>query len=114
MGLSKFYIFSLLSLFFYSVEIIAQDLQLDSLKSIINENKKDTINVNALLDISNILSKSDTLESKNYALKAIDLAEELDYKKGQAYGYKNLGLLLYAKGELIKLRVMTPLHWPIF
>ncbi|WP_339627677.1 adenylate/guanylate cyclase domain-containing protein [uncultured Maribacter sp.] len=102
MGLSKFYIFSLLSLFFYSVEIIAQDLQLDSLKSIINENKKDTINVNALLDISNILSKSDTLESKNYALKAIDLAEELDYKKGQAYGYKNLGLLLYAKGELNK------------
>tara|TARA_R110002051_G_scaffold3584_3_gene19451 strand:+ start:1472 stop:3388 length:1917 start_codon:yes stop_codon:yes gene_type:complete len=84
------------------VEIIAQDLQIDSLKSIIKENKKDTTNVNALLDISNILSKSDTLESKNYALKAIDLAEELDYKKGQAYGYKNLGLLLYAKGELNK------------
>ncbi|MEH6620953.1 adenylate/guanylate cyclase domain-containing protein [Maribacter arcticus] len=102
MGLRKFYIFSLLSLFFYTVEIIAQDLQIDSLKSIIKENKKDTTNVNVLLDISNILSKSDTLESKNYALKAIDLAEELDYKKGQAYGYKNLGLLLYAKGELNK------------
>ena len=102
MGLRKFYVFSLLSLFFYTVEIIAQDLQIDSLKSIIKENKKDTTNVNALLDISNILSKSDTLESKNYALKAIDLAEELDYKKGQAYGYKNLGLLLYAKGELNK------------
>ena len=102
MGLRKFYVFSLLSLFFYTVEIIAQDQQIDSLKSIIKENKKDTTNVNALLDISNILSKSDTLESKNYALKAIDLAEELDYKKGQAYGYKNLGLLLYAKGELNK------------
>lgn len=100
MRLRIIYFFSLLSFFLISVQIYAQDQQLDSLISIIKENKKDTSNVNALLDISILLSKTDTTESKQYATKAIELAQELNFKKGQAYGYKNLGLLLYAKGEL--------------
>lgn len=102
MGIRIFYIFSFLSFFFATVQTTAQEQKLDSLTLLIKANKKDTTTVNALLDISTILSKSDTLKSKNYSLKAIDIAEEIDYKKGQAYGYKNLGLLLYAKGELNK------------
>ena len=80
----------------------SQTEKLDSLKTIIVQNNKDSTVVNALLEISTILSRTEPAESREYALKAIDLAEEINFKKGEAFGYKNLGLLLYFKGELNK------------
>lgn len=88
--------------FFFVFDAHAQEDQLDSLKSVVAQNKKDSITVNALLDISTLLSKTEPKTARDYAEKAITLAKEIDFKKGQAYGYKNLGLLLYFKGELNK------------
>lgn len=80
----------------------AQTDKIDSLKSVVAQNKKDSTVVNALLEISTLLSRTEPEKSEDYAKQAITLAEQINFKKGQAFGYKNLGLLLYFKGELNK------------
>ena len=80
----------------------AQTDKIDSLKSVVAQNKKDSTVVNALLEISTLLSRSEPEKSEDYAKQAITMAEQINFKKGQAFGYKNLGLLLYFKGELNK------------
>lgn len=80
----------------------AQADKIDSLKTVVALNKKDSTEVNTLLEISTLLARSEPTESEDYANKAIALAEQINFKKGQAFGYKNLGLLLYYKGELNK------------
>ncbi|MGB5553299.1 MAG: hypothetical protein WBM83_01485 [Flavobacteriaceae bacterium] len=46
------------------------------------------------------MNKSEADAVQDYALRAIELADEIDFKRGLAYGYKNLGHPLYLKGEL--------------
>ena len=77
-----------------------QNQKIDSLKGLLNTELKDSTTVNRLLSISVLLNKDEPDEAQEYANKAIALAEELNFKKGLAYGYKNLGLPLYFKGEL--------------
>jgi class 3 adenylate cyclase len=84
------------------IQLNAQDKQVDSLRNLIKQHKQDSVEVNAHLQLSVLLSKTDIEDSKQNALKAIELSEKINFKKGEAYGYKNLGLLLYAKGELTK------------
>ncbi|WP_281540565.1 adenylate/guanylate cyclase domain-containing protein [Maribacter aestuarii] len=95
-------IFVFLQSFFVTLQLDAQEPKLDSLKTVVKQKKRDSTIVNALLEISTLLARSEPEESKEYAQKAIDMAKAIKFTKGQAYGYKNLGLLLYFKGELNK------------
>jgi class 3 adenylate cyclase len=95
-------IFVFLQSFFVTLQLEAQEPKLDSLKTVVKQKKRDSTIVNALLEISTLLARSEPEESKEYAEKAIDMAKAINFTKGQAYGYKNLGLLLYFKGELNK------------
>ncbi len=85
---------------FYCGSIFGQNREVDSIKALIDFNKKDSTVVNHLLSISLLLNKSEPDAARDYAQQAIELADEIDFKKGLAYGYKNLGLPLYFKGEL--------------
>lgn len=94
--------FTFFIFFFLLTKLNAQDKEVDSLRNLITEHKQDSVVVNAHLQLSVLLSKTDIEDSKQNALKAIELSKKINFKKGEAYGYKNLGLLLYAKGELTK------------
>ena len=96
------YPFTFLIFFFLLTKLDAQDKEVDSLRNLITEHKQDSVVVNAHLQLSVLVSKTDIEDSKQNALKAIELSKKINFKKGEAYGYKNLGLLLYAKGELTK------------
>lgn len=85
---------------FYCLSAIGQNKEVDSLRALIDVNKKDSTVVNRLLEISLLLNKSEPEVAQDYAQQAIDLANEINFKRGEAYGYKNLGLPLYFKGEL--------------
>lgn len=91
-----------LQFFLVTLQMDAQEPKLDSLKTVVQQQKKDSTIVNALLELSTLLSRTEPEASKEYAEKAIELAKDINFVKGQAYGYKNLGLLLYFKGELNK------------
>ena len=85
---------------FYCQPFFGQNQKVDSLEALINSGIRDTTMVNRLLEISVILNKDEPDLAQKYANEAIGIAKELNYKKGLAYGYKNLGLPLYFKGEL--------------
>ena len=85
---------------FHSISILGQNKEVDSIRALIDESKKDSTMVNHLLGISLLLNKSEPDAAQDYAQQAIDLADEINFKRGLAYGYKNLGLPLYFKGEL--------------
>jgi adenylate cyclase len=61
--------------------------------------EKDTATVNSLLDENKKLIGSDSAKAMNLALKAKELASELNYPKGEAYALKNIGLMYYLKGR---------------
>jgi len=85
---------------FFCQPFFGQNQKVDSLKALINSDIKDSTTVNRLLEISALLNKNEPDLSQEYANDAIELAKEINFKKGLAYGYKNLGLPLYHKGEL--------------
>lgn len=73
---------------------------IDSLLSVINEEKKDTITVNQLNDLAyeyHFIGKKN--QSLKYINKALSLARELDWNKGRGKAFSLLGSLHYSKSE---------------
>ncbi|TYA52148.1 adenylate/guanylate cyclase domain-containing protein [Formosa maritima] len=85
------------------------DQSIENLKQLIAEQADDSTKVNTLLDISFQLYRTQPDSSIVYSSKAIDLATEINFKKGLAYANKNLGLAYYSKGEFVD--VLN--HWEI-
>jgi len=76
--------------------ILGQNASIDSLKAIVKTGKQDTTKVVALNALSSELLQTEELdEAKAYADQAIDLADDLGFKKGKAYALKNKGLAEY-------------------
>jgi len=76
--------------------ILGQNASIDSLKAIVQTGKQDTTKVVALNALSSELLQTEELdEAKAYADQAIDLADDLGFKKGKAYALKNKGLAEY-------------------
>jgi len=73
----------------------------EDLKRLVAEQANDSTKVNTLLNISSQLFRSQPDSSLVYSGKAIDLATEINFKKGLAYAHKNMGLGYYVKGEFI-------------
>jgi signal transduction histidine kinase len=69
-----------LCLFFYSG--ISAQLSKDSLIKIINLDRKDVAEINALIHLANLLTPSDS--ATTFINKALSLSENLGYKKGKA------------------------------
>ena len=80
----------------------AQREKIDSLESILSSQGQDTTKVNTLLALGTQIFRFEPEEAIRYSLEAIQLAEKIDYQKGQAYALKNMGLAYYVKSDYEK------------
>ncbi|MFH4969505.1 adenylate/guanylate cyclase domain-containing protein [Gaetbulibacter sp. M240] len=99
--LRQYFIFILI---FVNAQLgFTQSQSIDSLKAIASKGVKDTVTVNALNALSNsVLITEGIPNSLIYAQKAFDLAKGLNYKKGEAYALKNIGLGNYYQSNYLK------------
>ena len=79
-----------------------QDPTADSLKSLIDNSKVDTTQVNALNELSYYILNLDPQEAIKYGLRAREMSKLLNYGKGKAYALKNMGLGYYYQGDYLK------------
>ncbi len=86
---------------FLSIHCFGQELQTDSIKSVIKTLKDDSVKVIALNDLSSLLWKSHPDQAIEYANEARDLGYKINYKTGVAYALKNIGMGYYTKGKYI-------------
>jgi class 3 adenylate cyclase len=61
--------------------------------------KRDTTTVNKLLDESKGLVRTDSAKAITLALQARNMAEDLEYPKGEAYALKIMGLVYYTRAQ---------------
>ena len=101
-------IFNFIILVFFTINVFGQNDQgIDKLKDLASKQANDSTKVNMLLDIASKLFRSQPDSSLVYSSKAIDLATEINFKKGIAYGHKNMGLGYYIKGDYSDVLI----HW---
>jgi adenylate cyclase len=86
-------------LIFFSISLHAQTSELDSLKKVITSQEEDSLKVNNLIALSSKYLSTNLNDAINYGSEALKLAERIDFKKGQAYGYKAIGLGNYVKAN---------------
>ena len=61
--------------------------------------KRDTTTVNNLLDESKRLVRTDSSKAISLAMQAREMAEDLEYPRGEAYALKNIGLVYYTRAQ---------------
>jgi len=95
-------------LFFFALNSFGQnDQNVEELKLLIAKQANDSTKVNSLLDIAFQLFRSQPDSSLIYSSRAINLATEINFRKGLAYAHKNMGLGHYVKGEYSDVLI----HW---
>ena len=77
----------------------AQRTTIDSLQNLLSTAKEDTNKVNILYQLSEACAEEDILK---YAMPALQLAEQLNFKKGMAQASNNVGYAYNNLGELNK------------
>ena len=83
------------------LSVMSQNAKIDSLKSIVETKAKDTAMVSTLNELSSaFIGVGEASESLKYSAKAIELATELGYIKGKAYGLKWLGIGYFYQGNI--------------
>ncbi|MCK4879930.1 MAG: tetratricopeptide repeat protein, partial [Bacteroidales bacterium] len=96
----KYLRFYLLLLFLFSGIITnAQDSRVDSLKMLLRSMDGDTTKVNTLNAIADAIYRNDPDEAIRYSTDAKTLAEQINFRKGLALAYKNMGLGHYMQGD---------------
>jgi len=98
---NKYLLFSLL-IFLLSAQCFAQNSQIDSIKKVLSVAKEDSLKVNSLLALSREFFSISPQEAISYATDARDLAQKIDYKKGLAYSYKNIGIVYYMQANYVE------------
>jgi tetratricopeptide (TPR) repeat protein len=86
--------------FIIIISLNVQAQKLDSLETLAT--KKDTTAVRALNQLYRHYLDSNPKKALNYTLNALDLAIKLDYKKGEASCYNNIGVFYKNQGVLDK------------
>ena len=81
------------------ITINAQDSRVDSLKSLLRNQAQDTSRVNMLNEIADAIHRANPDEAIRYSTEARKLAELLNFPRGEAMAYKNMGLGYYMQGE---------------
>ncbi|MEN8228577.1 MAG: tetratricopeptide repeat protein [Bacteroidota bacterium] len=77
----------------------AQNAQIDSLKAVLGNLKEDTSRVNMLNDMAAIVFRTSPEEAITYSSDAKNIAGQIDFQKGLAAAYKNIGLGYYMQGN---------------
>ncbi len=92
---------SFFSLLLLSTGIIlhAQNTRVDSLKNLLQELGLDTVRVDMLNEIAGTLYRIDPAGAVQYGKEAGILADMVNYPRGKALAYKNIGLGYYMQGE---------------
>ncbi|MEO1257410.1 MAG: tetratricopeptide repeat protein, partial [Bacteroidota bacterium] len=92
---------SIISIVVFSLSFVFQigASNLDSLIEVANGLPDDSSRVNALLEISAGLWQTEPEEAIKYADEAITLCKKINFPKGLALAYKNIGLAHYIKGD---------------
>ena len=101
----------ILCFLFQSYYILSQDIkniQVDSLKELINNGVEDTSTVNRLNALSAEFANDDPTEAIIYGEKAKALAKKLNYQRGLGYALKNIGMGHYHLGDYLKVFE----YWP--
>lgn len=89
----RFCIFFILSLIILqSLGLRAQSPKIDSLKILVSSAQEDSLKVNYLIALSTAYQEVDLDETIRLGTQAEELARKLNYKKGQAYAYKSIGI----------------------
>lgn len=91
--------FCLFFLFSNSLSHSQNSIAIDSLEKVLQFAKNDTVKINALNDISFILVASDPQKAKDYANKALLIAQKIEWETGIANSYHNIGYVNYAQGN---------------
>ena len=74
------------------------------LKAMIEEEKagkNDTLHVNLLITICDSLYRTKPSETISFGSKALDLSTDLNFRKGEAYALKFIGMGYFVKGEYV-------------
>lgn len=87
---------------FYCNSGLAQNTEVDSLKNVLSRSVEDTNKVKILLELSRLVGSNIASEGLSYSILAKDLSIKLDYKKGLALAYKNIGKSYYIQGKYLE------------
>ncbi len=86
----------------FTSTIGAQNRETDSLLSLLQVAKEDSNKVNLLNDLSK-LTRSDSVDlAMVYSTQAQALAVKINYQRGLANSYKNIGICCYVKGKNVE------------
>ena len=88
-----------IALLLLSIYCFSQDAETDSLLQVVAKGRDDSLKVNALISLTISTYQSSPDKALAYAGKAKDLATKLDFKRGEAYAYKWLGIINNYKGN---------------
>ncbi len=87
----------ILGMLIFSIAGIGQQQKIDSLQRVIASAKEDSVKVLALIELSKQFKGKDT--SRIYLEQARELAEKINFPKGIALAYKNIGITYYDKNK---------------
>lgn len=90
------FVIFLLGIFGFS-HIYSQDFS-DSLKLLL-KTTEDTNKINILNKLGNYYSERDEKQSNKYSMQAILLSEKLNFQKGKALAYNNIGIVCDIRGD---------------
>jgi len=82
-----------------SVNVNAQDAETDSLLRVVASHKDDSLKVNALISLTIAKYQSAPDKAKYFANQAKTIAEKINFKTGEAYAYKWLGIINNSQGN---------------
>ncbi len=85
--------------FLFVIPAQAQKQTIDSLFNLLDDQKADTLQVNLLIKLSSAYTYNNPVESQRYATKALAMAEKINYPKGIATAYGNIGVVYSEQGK---------------
>lgn len=84
-------------------KLYSQNNRIDSLKNIVQTNKKDSTAVYNLIALSKAYLEGENIEeSLVFSEQALNLAKQIEFKKGIAIAYKQVGLAHYYQGNFLE------------
>src|SRR5688572_5469097 len=89
-------------IFFFALPSRARELNIDSLKAAVATAAEDSVKVENYNRISVYYLSIAPSEALRYARLALELAERINYKRGNAYAWKNAGLSFYLQGKYLE------------
>jgi two-component system, NtrC family, sensor kinase len=91
-----------LFLIFCFTHCFAQSQKDDSLKQVLSIAKEDSNKVNMLLQLSRDYMVTAPAEAGRYSMEAENLARKIEFKSGEAFALKNIGMVYYNQTKYVE------------